>query len=319
MPRPRGKSVRVVSVSPVTLATERLRISIDPGRGADILSILDLVTDVELLFSTPWRGQADAIRAGAAPQYAGDSAQAWLEQYRGGWQTLCPNAGPPREYLGAKLGFHGEASTVEWKLEHLDDTSAELSVDLFTVPLRIRRHLSVDGGSVEVVDELTNVSDRPLTVDYSHHPALGGAFLGDECEVSTNATMFTPDTTSDAPPFRWDEVGSRMSALPGPEGQMHEFGWLSGFPTDGAWAAVTNPTLGVTARLTWDPRLLPHAWWWQEFNSTHEFPWFGKARVFAIEPASTPTSGPGRAGGVNVASRATVSIPVRLTVEHSVA
>ena len=28
-----------------------------------------------------------------------------MEQYRGGWQTLCPNAGAPRTVHGAPVGF----------------------------------------------------------------------------------------------------------------------------------------------------------------------------------------------------------------------
>ena len=302
----------------LVLDNDQIRIEIDPGRGADVLSLVDLDSGVEVLFSTPWRRRADAIRAGERPMLAATSEHAWLEQYRGGWQTLCPNAGPEREYRGAVLGFHGEASVVPWTLSDVTQISAALSVELFTVPVTIRRTVTLVKSSVHVIDELTNTATTAVTVDYSHHPALGSTFLDAACIVSTNGTQFTADAESQDAPTRWLDIEPRMGHLPAPGAEVREFGWLSGFPDNApAWAAVANPTLGLTVRLSWDGRLLPYAWWWQEFNASKDFPWYTKARVLALEPASTPTSGPDRMSAVTIPPATTVRIPVQMSVEHT--
>lgn len=302
---------------PLRLSSDALQVEIDPGRGSDILSVVDVRTGVELLFSTPWREHADSIRAGAQVPTSADPVDSWMEKYRGGWQTLCPNAGPPREYLGATLGFHGEASTAVWSVVESGAARALLSVELFTVPLRIDRALAVNGSSFVLVDTLTNLSDLDLVVDYSNHPAFGGEFLRPACTVASNATSFVPDPSAGGSTVAWPDAG--LGVLPAQGTVANRFGWLTGFPGHGdaaAWASVTNPQLGLTARISWDPGILPYAWWWQEFNSSRGFPWFGRARVFAIEPASTQTSGPDRASVMVIPAHGSVRVPVRLSVEE---
>ena len=298
------------------LSSAILRVELDPGRGCDILSVVQLGTGTELLFSTPWRERADAIRAGAQRPVSSDSVDSWMEQYRGGWQTLCPNAGPPREYRGATLGFHGEASIVPWSVLESETSSARLAVELFTVPLRIERSVRVDGASMRIVDVLTNTGAESLTVDYSNHPAFGGAFLQAECRVASNATRFVPDPDAGGATIDWPGA---LESLPGPGTVSDRFGWLEGFPgageDEGAWASITNPLLGIRARLSWDPAILPYAWWWQEFMNSRGFPWFGRARVFALEPASTQTGGPARRSAVTLPANGSVRIPVSLSVE----
>lgn len=299
----------------VQLSSAELDVELDPARGCDILSVVHTATSTELLFSSPWRDRADAIRKGDRQPLSADSYQSWMEQYRGGWQTLCPNAGPQRDYRGVTLGFHGEASVVPWSVLESDGSSARLAVTLFTVPLRIERALSVRGSSLELVDMLTNTSDEPLTVDYSSHPALGGDLLGAECTVSTNAATFVPDPGLGGTSVEWP---GHLDSLPGPGKNSGRFGWLEGFPSggdDAAWVSVFNPTLGLGARLSWDSATLPYAWWWQEFTSSNDFPWFGRARVFALEPSSTQTSGPSRSSAITIPARGSLAVPLRLSIQ----
>lgn len=303
------------------LTNDQLDVSIDPGRGADMLSIVHAATGIDLLFTTPWRARADAIRAGELRPATIDPVSQWMEQYRGGWQTLCPNAGPPREYLGVTLGFHGEASVVPWTVLDSGTAFAQLAVELVTVPLRIDREISLDGSSLSIIDTLTNMGAAELTIDYSNHPAFGGDFLADGVQVDTNATTFVPDPGVGGPTIECGNDASELRSLPAAGMSSSRFGWLTGFPgggADAAWASVTNPRLGVRATLSWDPTYLPYAWWWQEFESSQQFPWFGRARVFAIEPASTQTSGPERASVMTIPARSSVRVPVRLTVKTEV-
>lgn len=70
----------------------------------------------------------------------------------------------------------------------------------------------------------------------------------------------------------------------------------------------------MTVDLAWDGRYLPHAWLWQDLNSTAGWPWFGCARVIAIEPSSSPTDGPDRQSAIVIAPNASISISMTLSI-----
>ena len=286
----------------IELRTDSLVAVVDPGYGADVLSLTVLPDGHELLFSSPWRERADAIVAGG-PGCAPDPVSATLERYRGGWQTLCPNAGAPRSVHGAPLGFHGEVSRSAWTVRQVDAQSAALRLDLVSLPVRIERAVSVAGSSLTLTDRLTNLSDQELEFDYSQHPAFGGALLDGECVIETGARRFVsdPETTGVLPPGQactWPLARTTsaevldLTHLPGPGARQMVFGWLEDFEEH--WYSITNPGRRLSVRVEWDGTHLPYAWFWQELNSSVDYPWFRRARVQAIEPASTQTSGPDR-------------------------
>lgn len=298
---------------PLTLSNELIRVDVDPGRGADILQITDAATGVGVLASTPWRARADSIRDGAMAPTAVDATSRWLEQYRGGWQTLCPSAGPPRKIGGVETGFHGEASVSAWSVESAGAEHARLSLDLFSVPVRIERDIRVRGSTFVQSDVLTNDGDEPVVIDYVSHPAFGGAFLDGECHVDTGAGSFTTDpderrSSAEAARRPASTDVRELRRIPPPGERARTFGWLSGF--EAGWYAITNDDLGLAVRVEWDAQTLPHAWFWQELNGSAGHPWFGRARIMAIEPSSTTTSGPGRAASLTLAPHA----PTRITI-----
>ncbi|MFF1876355.1 DUF4432 family protein [Leifsonia sp. NPDC058230] len=310
-------------VPAIRLRTESIRAEIDPGRGSDILSLVDVRTGIDVLFRTPWRSRADAVRSGQAPSTA-DPTAAWLEQYRGGWQTLCPVAGDPRRVHGAPVGFHGEASVVPWAVDEVTSSSARLHVELFSVPVRIDRVVELQGATITVTDTLTNLSDVTIGLDYSHHPALGGPLLDGPCVIETGATRFVSDperatALAAGATFDWPHAADAsgepvdLAAVPAPGSRRELFGWLDGFAQP--FATIVNPGLGLGVRLDWDGALLPYAWLWQELNQTDAFPWYRRARVLAIEPASVPTSGPDRASTLRLGPGASARIPVSITIE----
>lgn len=291
-----------MTVPLITLSSGQVEAVIDPGQGADVLSLVDRRSGTDVLFRTPWRDRADGIRAGR-PAANYDPVAGWFERYRGGWQTLCPNAGYPRTIHGAPVGFHGEAASVAWNASQVGDDRAQLNVELFSVPVRIERTIELDGNTLRIRDLLTNLSDTELEFDYSQHPALGGDFLAGRCRIETGASRFVADP--DAPALmapgsvhEWphavtsDGTPVDLREVPQPESRRTLFGWLEDF--DDAGASVTNLDLGLTVRLDRDRYQLPYAWFWQELNASEDFPWYRRARALAIEPASTQTSGPAR-------------------------
>jgi galactose mutarotase-like enzyme len=306
------------------MENEDLLMLIDPNRGADILSIKFKPTNAELLFSTPWRERADAIAAGLQNPISTDPVVNWMEQYRGGWQTLCPNAGSPRNIHGSLVGFHGEASVVPWKvISHIAGT-VRMSVELFTVPIRIDREISLNGPRILLRDTITNLSEVDLNIDYSSHPAFGGDLLFGHIEITTGALSFTLDPESDGVhgepgsthswPFIRSRIGGEMniSKLPAPPESASLFGWLSDFKTKSY--QIHNIDSGLAVELSWESDFLEYAWFWVEFNSSATSPWFKQARTFAIEPSSTQTSGINRKSKLEISALSSCVIVQRLSI-----
>lgn len=295
-------------MTPVTLRSADLMAILDPGQGADVLSLVDRGTGVDVLFRSPWRQRADAIRTGRPAAYH-DPVAGWLERYRGGWQTLCPNAGEPRTIHGAPVRFHGEAASVAWQVDELSAARARLHVELFSLPVRIDRVVELDNDTLRLRDVVANLSETELEFDYSQHPALGGVFLDGPVRIETDAARFVADPDQPAgmvagSRHHWphavtaDGVGLDLRDVPPPGDRRVLFGWLEGFAA--GWASVSNPDLALTVRLQWDAERLPYAWFWQELNASVGFPWHRRARAIAIEPATMASSGPDRRSGLRL-------------------
>ena len=134
---------------------------------------------------------------------------------------------------------------------------------------------------------------------WSHHPAFGAPFLDPSCVLRTAAGSFLADPSYDTPRgdlapgvvSSWPHAAGRagavidLSAVPAPDAGVDRYGYLLELPEP--WCALTNRSLGLTATLRWDGATFPHAWYWCEAGGTTGFPWFGRAYVLAIEPASS--------------------------------
>ena len=282
-----------------------MELVIDAEHGSDILSIKTINNNQELLLETPWSVRAEAVLAQEQTSLFLDPVAHWMERYRGGWQMLCPVAGPPRSIYGAPVGFHGEASISAWQVNNLEPSSAQLQLDFFSIPIRIEREISVVENVIEITDAITNLSDLKLEFDYSSHPAFGGSLLDGEVTIETSAQKFHLDEENvsqhglSGSTHEWPLIKSEngsfldLSLLPSPPTPLGVFGWLSDFG-DKKWYRVKNIEKNIAFELEWDSDYLNYAWFWLEFNNSQGFPWFGKVRTFAIEPSSTQTSGKSR-------------------------
>jgi Domain of unknown function (DUF4432) len=309
----------------IELSNKNISAIIDPKRGSDILSLVEKRSGIDVLFKTPWRARADAIRNGQ-PRVFSDPWAGWLEQYRGGWQTLSPNGGDPRHVHLAPVAFHGEASVVAWTVEASTKNSVDLSVEMFSVPVRIERNITLNGTTISVVDTLTNLSSTALEIDYAHHPAFGGPFLEGNCRIETGARRFTSDvsTMSVEKPgseYQWplaissDGEPLDLRQIPTAGSERELFGWLHDFSEH--WASITNLDLGLAVDLKWDGTHLPYAWFWQELNASDEFPWYKRARVIAIEPSSMQTGGSSRRSVLQLGPEGRCSISISISLRQT--
>ncbi|MDB5058667.1 MAG: uncharacterized protein JWO59_2139, partial [Chloroflexi bacterium] len=237
---------------------------------------------------------------------AADSEANWLEHYEGGWQVLFPNGGSGCLYKGAEMPFHGEASTLPWQYEMLEEAAntlrLRLSVRLCRSPFRIERELTIRDGepTLQLWERVTNEGGEPLAAMWSHHPAFGEPFLGPACVVDSGARTVWADPA-------YTTAGSRLkpgsrSTWPAGIGQDGEpvdlrvvpqvadtMAYLGDF--EEGWFALSNPDLGFGVAQAWPVDVLPHAWFWQEMRSNSGFPWYRSAYTMAIEPASSIPGG----------------------------
>jgi hypothetical protein len=276
-----------VAADDIRLVTAALEVRVRPSRGCDIVSVIDRATETELMFRSPW--------AGSVPAEVGwDDASRWLAGYPGGWQVLCPNAGPGRDVDGAFQGFHGEAAVRPWRVLSCDVSTVTAEVELFTAPLHLTRTVRVDGPVLTVNDTVQNRSGHDRAVAWVQHIGFGAPLL------DASSRLYLPECTVLADPdapgtvlpagssHRWPDAhttnGDRIDLSRVPAEPREVFAAVTGF--DAGWCAVVNESRGVGAALRWDAHTYPHAWLWQELHATQTFPWFGRAYVLGVEPAN---------------------------------
>ncbi|WP_308466110.1 DUF4432 family protein [Rathayibacter soli] len=308
----------------ITLRSDVFDVTLAPERGADIVQVLDRATEVPLFAVSP-TGQVTAPRLSPS-----DSMVQWLNGYPGGWQLLAPNAGPERTHEGVNQGYHGEAALAEWIVLGRSDTTATLATTLLTAPLRLERHVALEGHELIVTDTVTNLSPDPTTARLVQHPAFGSPFLDEHSYIVVSAATVVADADAPGSLAAIDAVGRPSDvlaggpvpnsiALPGPGSAESLFAALTDFPENATNATFMSPSHGFGIRLSWDRTVYPNAWLWIEANAGPGWPWFRRMYAVAVEPANVlpgdgaTTDGRERGGiGVRLAGGESLVSTVRL-------
>lgn len=272
------------------LAGGGLRAEVDPGGGADVLSVRD-AQGREILFQPGWRaGRSDR----------GRDDQSWVRGWRGGWTLLFPNAGPACVHNGRRHPYHGDAALSEWQV--VDSALDRLSlryVDSGGATVERRHQITSD--RLTIVTTISNPTDSPFEFIAVEHLILGSAFVWDAAPVDLPpGPRRVLDRDSD--PGDW-------SSLPGPGTQR--FGAVVDCG-DGRAAACSRE--GVSASVAWSGKNLRSLWYWLENGWNPEPPWDGRTRCLGLEPASSAGS-----GGLAEASKRgmTTILPPGTSVNHS--
>ncbi len=113
---------------------------IDPHHGGEILDLVDLATGRQLLGRPPF---------GSEPILGGDlDEDRWTASYRGGWQTVLPNAGNRCVDATGHHGFHGRASNDPWSV--VDATATRATMSWQGHGLEVERTVALEDGAVRV-------------------------------------------------------------------------------------------------------------------------------------------------------------------------
>lgn len=259
------------------IASQDLVVELNERCGGEVTSIK--YAGREILASYDW---ASPIGARQSTTY-GDPKLDWLSEYRGGWQLLVPNAGAACEVGGVPLPFHGEWSrtVTEVELRGVDRVVFSAGTRL---PLVVQREvfIATDPQRVLVTTIVKNTAQYSVDFIWGEHPAFSVG-QGDTIDFP-NAQVFSSDGDflGQWPECRQAHILNRVDTT-GPAASVH---FLVGF--NQGWAALRRGSYGVA--LAWDIADFPYAWLWHEIASP-DFPFYGRASLVAIEPAS---SWPGR-------------------------
>ena len=172
----------------VVLQSDLLRVTVLPGKGADIHELVDLESGIDALFKAPW-----GLQPPGAEAREGSDGVEFLWNYEGGWQELLPNVNDACTYDGSQIPFHGEVATLPWDWEVVQADADELAVRFWTrcrmTPFALERVMRLERGKPELVLEETvrNESDRPAHFVWGHHCVVGPPFLEQGCRLELPA------------------------------------------------------------------------------------------------------------------------------------
>jgi len=281
------------------LTTDELEVTVVPGKGADVHSIRDRASGVELLWTPRW-----GLRPPNALPLPGVPEALALDRSGGGWNTMFPNAGRASVEHGVDWGFHGETWLAPFEAAQIPG-GVRMTTVLARSPFSVTKDVTVAGGQVTVTESVTHLGARPVDVLWCQHPAFGEPLIGPNTTVEITGCQVNPDMPDDVPPTekppRWpdhievDGVHHDLSQLHADRSGVARLAFLGGFDDEQVRARIRNPELGLGVELEWSRADFPFAWYWYEAGGRQDYPWYGAAHSLALEPASGYPSGVRRA------------------------
>ena len=271
----------------IVLRSGGVLVRLDPRHGGEILDLVDLGTGRQLLGRPPFPS--------LEPLGGELDENAWTGRYRGGWQTVTPNAGNPCAHEGASHGFHGRASNDPWDV--VDERARGSTLRWSGHGLEVTRTLELKDGSLEI--ETGWVATTAVAAFVSvEHITVGNELLAPSASIRLPGGVAYELSEIDGPVLPptdapgWPEVrlldgttergdvvsvaeasGRFLSVADVPEGRYE----------------VVNDATGQGLRVEWDTARLRHLWIWREVRASGGR-WRGQAEMLGLEPASVPHS-----------------------------
>jgi galactose mutarotase-like enzyme len=281
----------------LVLENDELRVTVLPEKGADIYELVDLATEIDVLFKGPWGLQPP----GAQPlEGSGDDEFLW--NYEGGWQELFPSVNEACSHHGNRIPFHGEVASLPWDYDAVQGEGDEVAVRLWTrcrqTPFRLERIMRLRRGVPELTLEGTvvNESDQPACFVWGQHCVLGPPFLEPGCRLEvpartivTSPVLWEPETARLAPRQRepWPHARLRsggtvdLREVPGPEAESHDDLYVTDL--EAGWLSVRKQDPDLTFRLEWDPAVFGWVVLWQPYGGARTSPLAG-SYALGVEP-----------------------------------
>lgn len=270
----------------LTIKNDNIAIKIDDELGGEIRSIK--VGRHEFLANFDWKSP---IEKRSSDSY-GNATLDWLSEYRGGWQVLFPNAGNEATVLGVPLPFHGEFGRTKARV--ISKKMGEVTVEAGArLPLVLTRTYKLTPGKpiMNIKQSVKNESMLEVPFIWGEHPAFAltanssihmppGPLQVDDNEMGELQDV-TP-SSSGVWPNAQTKTGGMVDLSVVPSSNIERLCYLHDRPE--GWAAMEDGK--YTFGISWDLTAFPHLWFWQE-NGGNGFPFYGRATITAVEPASS--------------------------------
>jgi hypothetical protein len=275
----------------VVLESDELRIVVLPDKGAEIHRLVHRESGVDVLFHGPW-----GLRPPGAPPLEGSGDDEFMWNYAGGWQELFPSVNEACTYRGRRIPFHGEVATLPWEYEVLSDGEVRFATRCRETTFALERTLRVEKATLKIESVATNVGDEPAHFVWGQHCVVGAPLLEEGCRLElpartivTRPELWEPETAALVPGQleAWPNALLRaggttdLREIPGPERRSHDDIYIGDL--EETWLAVTNPRLGLTFRLEWEPAELGWVIIWQAYGGADAPPLTG-SYALGVEP-----------------------------------
>jgi hypothetical protein len=274
----------------VTLENERLRLTLLPGKGADLVEILHKPTDTDFAWWTSL-----GLRRATQDQ------SGFQENYAGGWQTCFPSLSAAHTHRGAHLPTYGETPLAHWDTDILEDTPESVAVrfhlELRAMPFRVEKILRLRQGEAhfDLEERVTNLSGATLEADWGQHVVFGEPFLrpGVRVTLPNRDTLVTPPRGAPGGFHTLDDLAH-------PEYRLERDD-------------------GIGARLEWRGEVWKQLWVWQDYGADEGAPYYGRhynlgLELFSSPPAATLEDNVRRGTAVVFAPHATRTAGIRFSV-----
>jgi hypothetical protein len=279
-----------------------LRTHILVERGGAVFDVVDKLRDYEIL----WRWERGLRPVHYSPSV--DLPQGnYQDHFFGGWDFMFPAVDRSQPAAPLPTGYHGETFLLPWEWAVEVDEPGDVAVSLRTrcvrSPFLVTRRFALTGERAEfrIETRARNVGLSPASLSCGEHIALRiddylAAGVSLELEGSTGLeTMEEPASPSSRlAAAQRGEWPSFPAAAGGPLNLRRiDEGWEGGSDVLGAtWgpsAAVRltpDESRLPTLTLGWSSNELPTSVFWLAFGGDKQAPWYGTARLLAIEPMS---------------------------------
>jgi galactose mutarotase-like enzyme len=222
----------------------------------------------------------------------GDPLLDFMSDYRGGWQTLFPNAGNSAEINGVPLPFHGEFSRTQVQVLKHDKNSLTVQAGSRLSLVLTKTYRLIENESIlSIEQEVHNESQIEMPFIWGEHPAFAlpagskiqmpqGQVHVEEIENGIFSDLVAGSSGT------WPTINNKKNNLTDlsiiPSNPTERLCYLN--DRSEGWVAMTHNSELIG--LSWDLEAFPHLWFWQQIGGP-SFPWYGRADITAIEPAST--------------------------------
>lgn len=290
----------------VIIENEVIRMTILAGRGADVVEFLYKPMDLDFVWLTN-----KGIPTKKVPENHPDDVDSFLNGYPGGWQSVFPNGGAPSQVGDIKFSQHDEVALLNWHYTIVKDTTDEVAVKFFVetkkTPFRVSKTYSLKKMDKKCIIEecVENLSTDQWEVMWGAHISFGAPL------IDSNSTITLPKGGRVIPhPESISSTGRRVGStkvFDWPIGSSKDqedidFSKLPKIKTESEmlyienlsqpWYQIENKEKKIGAKVSWDLELMPYLWYWQEYGSSQDYPWYGKHYNIGLEPFSSyPTNG----------------------------